>query len=50
MVAIHLVVVGALSITLDKARLYILSGMIIGPIENIRVYNINAVGRITDIR
>ena len=40
MVAIHLaveLVVGALNITLDKARLYILSGMIIGPIENISV-------------
>ena len=37
MVAIHLVLVGALNIILDKARLYILSGMIIGPIENISV-------------
>ena len=38
MVAIHLlapVLVGALSIALDKARLYILSGILIVPIENI---------------
>lgn len=40
MVAIHLVallvvVVGTLSITLDKARLFILSGILMAPIENI---------------
>ena len=37
MVAIHLtvLVVGTLSATLDKAKLYILSGMLIVPLESL---------------
>ena len=44
MVAIHLtvLVVGTLSATLDKAKLYILSGMLIVPIRKPQLYNINA--------